>query len=78
LPGFVTSYSKVASNEDKAEIFGVLMTDPGFLGRRVAKDSVIANKARLICERVEKLAPGTLTMAQLDAAGMLPPNPRRN
>ena len=49
IPGFVTAYATSALEEDKAELFSFLMTDPRALRRRGLHDGVIARKrARLL------------------------------
>ena len=51
VPGFLNHYSTTAVEEDKAEVFAYLMTDPEYLAGRAKKDEVLAAKAK----RMKKL-----------------------
>jgi hypothetical protein len=46
LPGFVTTYSTSGLEEDKAEIFAFLMTEPLRIAKVVERDPIVAAKVR--------------------------------
>lgn len=55
VPGFVSTYSRSAMEEDKAEIFAWLMTDPNRMRLRAASDPIVASKVKLIQARIAEL-----------------------
>jgi hypothetical protein len=55
LPGFVSRYATSALEEDKAEVFAFLMTDPQAMAARAQHDSRIAAKVARIRELVTSL-----------------------
>jgi hypothetical protein len=56
IPGFVTAYATSALEEDKAELFSFMMTEPVALGRRAALDGVIAKKREHIRAQARALS----------------------
>lgn len=57
LPGFLTEYATSAVEEDKAEVFGHLMTSPAFVRRLCDRDPVLAAKVGRLKELLAKFVP---------------------
>jgi hypothetical protein len=58
-PMFITDYARAMPNEDRAETFRVLMTDPGLARERRETSAVIDAKARYIIAQLDELASGS-------------------
>ena len=56
-PGFFNRYSTADKNEDRAEVFAYMMTDPQMVAARMAKDPVINAKVRWITELMSAVCP---------------------
>ncbi len=56
-PGFLDVYARSAVEEDKAETFAFLMTEPARVARIASRDAVVQSKVRAIRERVTRLSP---------------------
>ncbi len=57
LPGFLSLYSRSGLEEDKAEVFSFLMTEPVRVAAIAAADPVVARKVRLVKDRMARLDP---------------------
>jgi len=57
LEGFVSVYATSALEEDKAELFAVMMTRPTWLARRLAEDPVLRRKEAHLRGRLRSLSP---------------------
>ena len=58
VPGFLNTYSTTAVEEDKAEVFGWLMTNPGYMAKHSAeRDPVIAAKVARMKALVNRFCP---------------------
>jgi hypothetical protein len=57
-PGFLSPYSMSALEEDKAEIFSFLMTQPTAVRRIAERDAVVARKVTAIRQQVSAQLPG--------------------
>jgi hypothetical protein len=55
VPGFVSGYATSAVEEDKAETFAFAVARPDALRAMVARDAVVAAKAREIARRLEAM-----------------------
>ena len=54
--GFITAYSMVYIEEDKAEVFSFMAAGPKRLAEKCAGDDVLASKVRLMEEELGELA----------------------
>jgi hypothetical protein len=57
-PMFITDYARAAPNEDRAETFRILMTEPALAQERRATSAVIDAKARYVIAQLDELASG--------------------
>ena len=57
IPGFVSKYATSAVEEDKAEVFALMMVEPETLERMAMRDPVVANKLRAIERRIALFSP---------------------
>jgi len=57
LDGFVSVYATSALEEDKAELFAVMMTQPAWLARRLEADAILALKHAHLLRLVAGLSP---------------------
>lgn len=57
IPGCLTLYSTSAVEEDKAELFSLLMTNTVFVNERSAVDKVVDAKQRRLRETLKKFCP---------------------
>jgi len=57
FPGFLTKYSTTGVEEDKAETFANMMTDPAGSALRAASDPVIAAKIGMMKQLLESFCP---------------------
>jgi hypothetical protein len=56
-PGFVTRYATSALEEDKAELFSLMMTHPAAMRQRAARDTFVAAKMARIIELTSAMTP---------------------
>ena len=54
--GFITAYSMLHIEEDKAEVYAFLVEEPRRLAEKCAQDDVLASKVRLMTEELGELA----------------------
>lgn len=59
LPGFVSLYAMSAPEEDRAELFAVMVTQPSTARDLARSDAVIANKTKYILDTLDQISPGT-------------------
>jgi succinate dehydrogenase flavin-adding protein (antitoxin of CptAB toxin-antitoxin module) len=57
INGFVTQYARNNQNEDKAELFAMLMTKNSDVKKLLNKDEVLFNKAKLLISRLKSISP---------------------
>jgi hypothetical protein len=57
INGFVTQYARNNQNEDKAELFAMLMTKNSDFKQILNKDEVLINKAKLLISRLKSISP---------------------
>jgi succinate dehydrogenase flavin-adding protein (antitoxin of CptAB toxin-antitoxin module) len=57
INGFVTQYARNNQNEDKAELFAMLMTKNSDVKQLLNKDEVLFNKAKLLISRLKSISP---------------------
>ena len=57
INGFVTQYARNNQNEDKAELFAMLMTKNSDVKQLLNKDKVLFNKAKLLISRLKSISP---------------------
>jgi hypothetical protein len=57
LAGFVSRYATSALEEDKAELFSFMMTEPGRLSELALRDAIVAAKLAALEQQVVKLCP---------------------
>jgi hypothetical protein len=57
LPGFVTEYATSAPEEDRADVFAMLLAQPTLSTELAASDPAIAAKMRYVTAAVERLCP---------------------
>ena len=55
--GFVTQYAKNNQNEDKAELFAMLITKNSYVKKLLNKDKVLFNKTKLLISRLKSISP---------------------
>jgi hypothetical protein len=55
--GFVSGHACSEQREDRAEIFSVIMTDPGYLERRMRTDSFLRQKVVAVKRAVKERVP---------------------
>jgi hypothetical protein len=55
--GFVTRYAESALEEDKAETFAFVMTEPGWIAARSKSDAVLSRKVLAVKRQLERLDP---------------------
>lgn len=65
MPGFLTRYAMSAVEEDKAEVFSLLMTRPDAVRGRAASDVVVRAKVRRLAEKLTRVAPELASVATL-------------
>lgn len=65
MPGFLTRYAMSAVEEDKAEVFSLLMTRPADVRGRAHADEVVRAKVRRMNEKLARVAPELAPVAQL-------------
>ncbi|MBB2487276.1 hypothetical protein H5407_18740 [Mitsuaria sp. WAJ17] len=76
-PGLVSRYAQYGPEEDKAEVFGWLMT-PGYAGRVKAwseQDLTLAAKRRFMMALVHRLSAGTMSESFFETLARQPPVP---
>lgn len=54
LPGFLNDYATSGVEEDKAELFAYLVTDPAYVLRRSAAEPLLAAKAALLLRQLQR------------------------
>jgi len=57
IPGFLTTYATSGVEEDKAEIFGHMMTNYTVVAKRAATDAVIREKISAMKRLLERFCP---------------------
>ncbi|RYG21907.1 hypothetical protein EON82_18050 [bacterium] len=57
LPGFITRYATAATEEDKAEVYGHLLTSTAFISGRAALDPILMAKVRRMKELIATFEP---------------------
>jgi hypothetical protein len=57
LPGFITKYATAAVEEDKAEVYGHLLTSTAFISGRAALDPILAAKIRRLKDLIAAFEP---------------------
>ena len=57
INGFVTQYARNNQNEDKAELFAMLMTKNSDVKKLLNKDEVLFNKTKLLISRLKSISP---------------------
>ena len=57
INGFVTQYARNNQNEDKAELFAMLMTKNSDVKQLLNKDEVLFNKTKLLISRLKSISP---------------------
>jgi hypothetical protein len=57
LPGFLTRYSTVSPSEERADIFGLMMTNHAFVTKRVKADPVVFAKVKRMRAILEEFCP---------------------
>lgn len=65
MPGFLTRYAMSAVEEDKAEVFSFLMTQPEAVRGRAATDPVVRAKVERLGEKLARVAPELASVARL-------------
>lgn len=65
MPGFLTRYAMSAVEEDKAEVFSLLMTQPAEVRGRAERDGVVRAKVRRLAEKLTRVAPELVNVATL-------------
>jgi hypothetical protein len=65
MPGFLTRYAMSAVEEDKAEVFSLLMTRPADVRARAANDDVLRAKVRRLAAKLARVAPELAGIAAL-------------
>lgn len=65
MPGFLTRYAMSAVEEDKAEVFSFLMTQPDAVRGRAAADPVVRAKVERLGEKLARVAPELSKLAEL-------------
>jgi len=56
-PGFLNHYSTTGVEEDKAEVFTILITDHAYLKRRTATDPVLEAKVGMLKQGLQRFCP---------------------
>ena len=57
INGFVTQYARNNQNEDKAELFAMLITKNSEVKKLLNKDDVLFNKTKLLISRLKNISP---------------------
>ena len=57
INGFVTQYARNNQNEDKAELFAMLITKNSEVKKLLNKDEVLFNKTKLLISRLKSISP---------------------
>ena len=57
INGFITQYAKNNQNEDKAELFAMLITKNSEVKKLLNEDKVLFNKAKLLISRLKNISP---------------------
>ncbi len=56
-PGFLTAYATFAVEEDKAELFSWMMTEPWVVEERAGRDRILSLKVRLLRAQLRRFSP---------------------
>jgi putative zinc-binding metallo-peptidase len=56
-PGFLNYYSTTGVEEDKAEVFAILIVEPAYIEERIKKDAVLQAKVTLMKKQLNKFCP---------------------
>ena len=56
-PGFVNHYSTTGVEEDKAELFAIMIVAPDYIGERVQTDSVLRAKSKRMKILLQEFCP---------------------
>jgi hypothetical protein len=63
MPGFLTRYAMSAVEEDKAEVFSLLMTRPTEVRTRATSDGVVRAKVMRLADKLSRVAPELVDVA---------------